>query len=105
MTGDPAASRAVFLDRDGVLNATVLRAGRPAAPTTLDDFAILSDAAAALRTLAAAHFLLIIVTNQPDVARGLVARETVETMHRRLRVALPVDDIEVCYEVETPASA
>ena len=99
------AARAVFLDRDGVLTATVLRAGRPVAPTTLDDFAILPDAPAALHLLSAAGFRLIVATNQPDVARGLVARETVEAMHRRLRAALPVDDIEVCYEVETEASA
>ncbi|HEY7519690.1 MAG TPA: HAD-IIIA family hydrolase [Methylomirabilota bacterium] len=105
MTGDRAVSRAVFLDRDGVLTATVRRAGRAVAPTRLEDFAVLPDAPAALRRLSAAGFLLIVATNQPDVARGLVARETVEVMHRRLRAALPVDDIEACYEIETPASA
>ena len=104
MTGDAAVGRAVFLDRDGVLNATVLRGGRAVAPTSLADFEILPDAPGALRRLSAARFLLIVATNQPDVARGLVGRETVDAMHRRLRAALPVDDIEVCYEVETPAS-
>lgn len=47
--------------------------------------------------LKAAGFRLIVVTNQPDVGNGLVDREVVEEMHRRLAAALPIDAIEVCY--------
>ena len=95
---------AVFLDRDGVVNATVLRAGRPTAPATLEEFHILPGVAEALQGLAGAGFLLIVATNQPDVARGLVSRATVEAMHQRLREALPLDDIKACFEVETATS-
>ena len=42
-------------------------------------------------------FLLIVVTNQPDVARGNARREDVEAMHAVLRAALPLDDCCVCY--------
>jgi D-glycero-D-manno-heptose 1,7-bisphosphate phosphatase len=87
----------VFLDRDGVLNRALVRDGKPVAPTTLDEFEILSGVADALRALHEAGFLLIVATNQPDVARGLQVREAVEAMHRRLLETLPLDDIKVCY--------
>ncbi|MEW6248870.1 MAG: HAD family hydrolase [Nitrospirota bacterium] len=94
-------TRAVFLDRDGVINAAVVREGRPYPPATLGDFRILPGVPQALRDLRDAGFLLIVVTNQPDVARGLQRRDIVEAMHERLRRELPIDDIQVCYEAES----
>ncbi len=96
--------RAVFLDRDGVLNRAIVRNGRPLAPATLEEFEIEPEAVGVLPALRAAGFLLIVVTNQPDVAHGRVRREVVEGMHRRLRAALPLDDIKVCWELEGPAN-
>ena len=90
-------SPAVFLDRDGVLTRSYERGGRPYAPKTLDEFEILPEAAPALARLKEAGFLLVVVTNQPDVGKGEVARETVEEMHRRLAAALPLDAIQVNY--------
>ena len=95
---------AVFLDRDGVINRAVVREGKPYPPATLAEFEILPGVLDALRELDEAGFLLIVVTNQPDVARGLQQREIVEAMHQRLRKELPLDDIKVCYEVESPTS-
>ena len=92
--------RAVFLDRDGVLNRALVRDGRPVSPARLDELEILPGVAAALRALHEAGFLLIVATNQPDVARGLQRREVVEAMHRRLLEELPLDDIKVCYEID-----
>jgi transaldolase len=97
--------RAVFLDRDGVLNCALVRDGRPYPPATLDEFEILPGVAEALRALDDAGFLLIVATNQPDVARGLQRREVVEAMHRRLLDELPLDDITVCYETDESRSA
>jgi D-glycero-D-manno-heptose 1,7-bisphosphate phosphatase len=96
-------ARAVFLDRDGVLNRAFMRGGKPYPPTTLDEFEILPDVREALDILIAAGFLLIVVTNQPDVARGTQSRATVEATHRRLLKALPLDDIRVCYEEDGPS--
>ncbi|MBI3011635.1 MAG: HAD family hydrolase [Candidatus Omnitrophica bacterium] len=97
--------RAVFLDRDGVLNQAVVRDGKPYAPASLEELAIVPDAAEAITTLRQAGFLAIVVTNQPDVGRGLQRRETVEAMHQRLRAQLPIDDIRVCYHREEDACA
>lgn len=90
--------RAVFLDRDGVLNRARLRGGRPLPPSTLDDLEVLPGVPEALSALRAAGFLLVVVTNQPDVARGTQHRKVVEAINTRLRAALLLDDFFVCYE-------
>jgi D-glycero-D-manno-heptose 1,7-bisphosphate phosphatase len=95
---------AVFLDRDGVINRAPVRDGKPYPPATLEEFEILPGVAEALRSLDEAGFLLIVATNQPDVARGLRRRDVVEAMHGRLREALPLHDIKVCYELESSSS-
>jgi D-glycero-D-manno-heptose 1,7-bisphosphate phosphatase len=90
--------RAVFLDRDGVLNRSVVRDGKPYPPPDLAAFQIYPDAAEACRRLKAEGLLLVVATNQPDVGRGVQSRELVEAMHRELRAALPLDRIEVCFD-------
>ncbi|MGH2459622.1 MAG: D-glycero-alpha-D-manno-heptose-1,7-bisphosphate 7-phosphatase [Chloroflexota bacterium] len=88
---------AVFFDRDGVLNAAIVRAGKPYPPISLAELRITSGAPAALDALVGAGFLLVGVTNQPDVARGTQRREVVEAIDRALLAALPLSDILVCY--------
>lgn len=89
--------RAVFLDRDGVLNEAIVREQRPYPPSGLAEFRIVPDAAMALRRLKDAGFLLIVVTNQPDVARGSQTREAVEELNAAIQAALPVDNFYVCF--------
>ncbi len=89
--------RAVFLDRDGVINANLWRDGKPYAPTTLAEFCILPGVEAAIKRLKDAGFAVIVVTNQPDVRNGITPKTTVEAMHAELRRCLPLDDIKVCF--------
>jgi D-glycero-D-manno-heptose 1,7-bisphosphate phosphatase len=88
--------RAVFLDRDGVLNEPVVREGKPYPPATAGELRIVEGAADALARLRAHGFLLIVVTNQPDIARGTTTRAAVDAIHARLAVELPLDEIAVC---------
>jgi D-glycero-D-manno-heptose 1,7-bisphosphate phosphatase len=97
--------RAVFLDRDGVLNAVVLEDGVPRSPVSVAALEILPGVADALRLLGAHGFLRIVVTNQPDVARGRTTRETVEAIHRHLLATLPLDAVRVCYHDDADACA
>lgn len=89
--------RAVFLDRDGVLNEALVREGKPYPPASVDDVVVTLGAAAALATLKALGFLLLVVTNQPDVARGATTREAVEKIHSFLASKLPVDEFWTCF--------
>jgi D-glycero-D-manno-heptose 1,7-bisphosphate phosphatase len=93
--------RAVFLDRDGVIVRNVVRDDKPYAPRRLEDFRLLPGAGRATRALQSAGFLVIVVTNQPDIGNGFVDLETVEAMHARLRRQLAIDDIEVCPHKQT----
>jgi D-glycero-D-manno-heptose 1,7-bisphosphate phosphatase len=97
--GEHQVSRpAVFLDRDGVLNKPVLRDELPFPPASLEEFQFYSDVADGCAQLKRAGFLLIVVTNQPDVGRGTMSRELIGAMHEKLRAAIPLlDEVEVCF--------
>ena len=88
--------RAVFLDRDGVLNPSEEADGRLRAPLSLEAFRPFPWAAEAVSRLRAAGFLCLVVTNQPEVGTGELTPETLEAMHERLRREVPVDDVYVC---------
>ena len=90
---------AVFFDCDGVINANLERNGKPVAPTNLSDFRILPGVAEATRLLKEAGFLLVIVTNQPDVANGLTPKATVEAMHAEIMRQCR-SDIIVCFHAD-----
>lgn len=92
-----ARRRAVFLDRDGVLNRALSRGGKPYPPASVAELEIEPDAAGALAELKRAGFRLLVATNQPDVARGTVAREAVEEIHAALAAALPLDGFYTCW--------
>lgn len=96
--GEPrvAPPGAVFLDRDGTVNHSELRDGRPYAPTRLVDFRILEDAPEAVARIRAAGYRVFIATNQPDLATGKQTWETVTAMHNILRSELGVDDFLIC---------
>jgi D-glycero-D-manno-heptose 1,7-bisphosphate phosphatase len=90
--------RAVFLDRDGVINRPIVRGGKPYPPVSVTEFEILPGVEGACRRLKEAGFHLVVATNQPDVGRGTLPRETVETIHAHLCRVLPIDRVEVCYD-------
>ncbi len=88
--------RAVFLDRDGVLNRAIVRDGKPYPPSSVAELEIFPEARAQLERLKLAGFLLVAVTNQPDVARGAQSRNQLDRINLALRTALPLDDLLVC---------
>jgi D-glycero-D-manno-heptose 1,7-bisphosphate phosphatase len=93
----PVTRRAVFLDRDGVLNRTGVRDGVPHPPATAGELEVLPGVPEALALLGAEGLLRIVVTNQPDVARRTQTREAVEAINDRLRQDLPLEAIYTCY--------
>ena len=95
--------QAVFLDRDGVINKALVKDGKPLPPVSLNDFELLSGVEFATHALRKAGFLIVVVTNQPDVATGVQTREVVESMHRKLYEAEICDDVKVCYHVDADA--
>ncbi len=98
-------TRAVFVDRDGVINQALIKDGRPHAPLCAADLVFLPGAKEAVRALRGAGFRVIVVTNQPDVAVGALSREVLDEMHRKVRDELAVDDIKVCCHTDADACA
>lgn len=92
---------AILLDRDGVLNRAIVRDGKPYPPSGLGEFEVLPGVADSCAALREAGFLIIVVTNQPDVARGTHQREDVEAINDALRAQVPLDEIRVCYHDES----
>ena len=103
--GEPTLNRAVFLDRDGVINRSFIRDGKPYAPTAVEQFVLLPGVIAAITALKKNGFRVIVITNQPDVGAGKVPRMTVEAMNAHLQSACGVDDIRVCYHTEADQCA
>ena len=89
-------ARAVFLDRDGVLVRAAVVDGLPRSIGRAEELMLEDGAAEACAALRAAGFLLVVVTNQPEIARGTLTAEAVDEMHSQLARLLPLDDIRVC---------
>lgn len=95
--------KAIFLDRDGVLNHAIVKNGKPYPPASVDEVTIPADAEASMQALKQAGYLLIGATNQPDVPRGVTKKETVEAINQRILAALPLHEIRVCYHDDADA--
>ncbi len=88
--------RAVFLDRDGVLNLPIVRNGLPHAPTSVAEFELYPEVPAACERLRSLGLALVVVTNQPDIARGTLDSAVVDAIHATLRDQIEVDGVYVC---------
>lgn len=87
----------MFLDRDGVLNRAIEMEGAPRAPRSVAELEVIPSAVEACAQLRAAGYVLVVVTNQPDVARGTDTRESVDAINREVARQTGVDEFEVCF--------
>lgn len=88
-------NRAIFLDRDGVINEPIVRNGKPYAPRKFVDFVLLPDVELAINEMVSMGFLVFVVTNQPDIGNGLVDPLEIEKMHQ-LVGDLKINQIYMC---------
>ena len=80
-----------------------MRAGNPYPPASVNEFHLLDGVGEACRLLKSAGFLLVVVTNQPDVGRGTQSVKVVEAIHAAMCESLPIDRVEVCYDADDAA--
>jgi D-glycero-D-manno-heptose 1,7-bisphosphate phosphatase len=95
-SGDEMTRPAVFLDRDGVISRPDIRERKPYPPRSLAELELLPGVRAALRALKAGGYCLVVVTNQPDIARGTALRSVVDSMNDWLKSVLPLDAVLMC---------
>ena len=89
--------KAVFLDRDGVINKAFVKNGLPTSPHSLDELEILPGVKESILRLKRLNFICLVVTNQPDVPRGKISKSNVIKMNNFLKKEIKLDDIFVCY--------
>jgi len=83
----------IFLDRDGILNQVIMRDGLPASPRSVEEFKFLPSAIKLLSTIKSKGYLAIIVTNQPDIGRGLMSQKTLDIINSELMRTGKIDQI------------
>ena len=89
--------KAVLLDRDGVINKAIVKNGLPTSPNSLDELEILPGVKESILRLKKLNFICIVVTNQPDVPRRKINKNTVIKINNFLKKKIKLDDIFVCY--------
>lgn len=89
--------KAFFLDRDGVLNKVYVHGGLPFPPKVKSELEILPGVSKAIELLKENNFEIVVVTNQPDVARGTTSREIVEEFQKYLMKSLKIDYFYTCF--------
>jgi len=89
--------KAIFLDRDGVINKAFIKDGLPKSPNSLSELKILPGVKESILRLKELDFICLVVTNQPDVPRGKINKNTVIEMNNFLKKEIELDDIFVCY--------
>lgn len=93
--------KAVFIERDAILNEVRTGPKHQITPLTLEEFKINPAAEGPLRSLKSAGFILIATTNQPGLSRGYQSRRELDRMHDLMRRTFPLDDLMVCPHDET----
>ena len=87
--------KVVFLDRDGVINALVERDGKMVSPRLFKDFRILDGVSDAIKILRQQNYELVVVTNQPDISRGLMLQTELDKMTQAV-LSLGVHLVLIC---------
>ena len=90
--------KAFFFDRDGVLNESIVKLGKPYSPSNFEELKTTDGAKNIIRYLKKKNFVIIVVTNQPDVKRKKITKNFVEKIHSILKKELLFDDLFVCYD-------
>jgi D-glycero-D-manno-heptose 1,7-bisphosphate phosphatase len=95
--GSEIKRKAVFLDRDGVLNKAIIKNRKPYPPSSISELKILDGVYMGLMLLRQSGYKLIVITNQPDVSRGITTMEIVNEINNRIIDLLNVDEIISCF--------
>lgn len=92
-------TKAFFLDRDGVINRSYFRDGKPRPPQDFAQFEFLPGVIAAIEQLKKHNYLALVVTNQPDVRTGVQSLDVVNQFHQLIMNEAKVDDIMACFHI------
>lgn len=90
-------NKAIFFDRDGVINKSIIKNNKPCPPKNLEELELIDGIHLLIWGLKQKGFLIFVITNQPDVARGTQTKSMVEALNTNIKKELPIDEIFTCY--------
>ena len=90
-------NKAVFLDRDGVINRSHLVDGVAKPPTVIEEVEILGGVIEAIKILKDHDFIPVVVTNQPDVARGVILESQVDAINTYIGACTNLEFFYTCF--------
>ena len=96
-------NKALFLDRDGVINQAIIRNNKGYAPGSVEELRLVDGILEVTQYFKKRGFLIIGVTNQPDVVRGKFPLESVLSINKKLMELVPLDEIFVCFHDDKDA--
>lgn len=88
--------KAIFLDRDGVINKIIMRDGKPTSPRSIEEFVLEDHIQESIEIFKEKSFLIFMVTNQPDISRGLLDPSTLDKMTNKALTSLSINDFRIC---------
>lgn len=92
---------AIFLDRDGVINIPIFKDGRSYAPTSLQAIQYFPQVPEAIKLLKKMGYMLIVVTNQPDVGNGKLSLQEAQAINAKIAQELNLDTIKACFHKQS----
>lgn len=92
----PLLYRAVFFDRDGIVNKAIVRNGKPYSPQALDELELYEETCEFVSFLSKRATQAFVVTNQPDVARKKIDWDTLDSIHEAINANMNFTEIFVC---------
>ena len=94
---DAQLKRGAFLDRDGVINETIFDNGVNRPPKSIDEIVIIDGVTDSIKNLEELRVIPIIVTNQPDVARGTTTQIEVNEINTRIKELTGIQHVYTCF--------
>jgi D-glycero-D-manno-heptose 1,7-bisphosphate phosphatase len=91
-------NRAIFLDRDGVINEVIFRYGnsKPSSPWNFLEFNLIRGIKKPIDQMLKFGYHIFVVSNQPDIKKGYIKNGTTERINSAIRRRFPVSEIMVC---------
>lgn len=88
--------RAIFLDRDGVINKASFVNGKHRSPMLAGEVELYEDAKSSINKLRKLGFLIFVMTNQPEISRGNLRLEESDAINGVIQKEIEPEEIIVC---------